>query len=374
MSCCRAVWRRLEATVWAVRVGLVCPYSLTVPGGVQGQVLGLARSLRGLGHDARVLAPCDGPPPDAGVTPLGRSVPLATNGSIAPLAPDIPCALRTIRALGDETFDVVHVHEPLVPGPSITALLFTETPMIGTFHRAGYSAGYTIFNPLVRWGAGRLGQRCAVSEDAAATAAAQLGGDYDVLFNGIEIPRFAKADPVPTVGPTILFVGRHESRKGLDILVDAMDRLPASTRLWIAGDGERTRDLKAQTAGDHRVEWLGSISEEEKARRLRGADVFCAPSLHSESFGVVLLEAMAAQTAIVASDLPGYRRVARPGVDAVLVPPGDAVALAAALDRVLADGSYQAQLVASGEQRAAEFSMDQLAEHYVCRYERLLRR
>src|SRR5439155_17743643 len=121
----------------AVRIGLVCPYSLTVPGGVQGQVLGLARALRTLGHEARVLAPCDGPPPDAGVTPLGKSVPLATNGSIAPLAPDVPCALRTIRALGDETFDVVHVHEPMVPGPSITALLFAETPMVGTFHRAG---------------------------------------------------------------------------------------------------------------------------------------------------------------------------------------------------------------------------------------------
>jgi phosphatidylinositol alpha-mannosyltransferase len=356
-----------------VHVGLVCPYSLTMPGGVQGQVLGLARSLRALGHDARVLAPCDGPPPDAGVTPLGRSVPLSTNGSIAPIAPDIPCALRTIRALGDETFDVIHVHEPLVPGPSITALLFSEIPMVGTFHRAGYSSGYTIFNPLVRWGAGRLGLKCAVSQDAASTAAKQLGGDYDVLFNGIEIARFAKADPIPASGPTILFVGRHESRKGLDILVDAMDRLPSSVRLWVAGQGERTRELMARTAGDPRIEWLGPISEEEKARRLRGADVFCAPSLHGESFGVVLLEAMAAQTAIVASDLPGYRRVARPGADAVLVPPGDAIGLAAALSRVLSDGSYQSRLVASGEQRAAEFSMDRLAEHYLCRYEKLVR-
>ncbi|MGE0795920.1 MAG: glycosyltransferase family 4 protein, partial [Acidimicrobiia bacterium] len=106
-----------------MRVGLVCPYSLSLPGGVRGQVLGLARSLRGLGHDVRVLGPCDGPPPDAGVTPLGNSVPLAANGSVAPIAPDVSCALRTLRALRDEAFDVVHVHEPLVPGPTMVSTL-----------------------------------------------------------------------------------------------------------------------------------------------------------------------------------------------------------------------------------------------------------
>ncbi|MDQ1397247.1 MAG: phosphatidyl-myo-inositol alpha-mannosyltransferase, partial [Acidimicrobiaceae bacterium] len=128
-----------------VRIGLVCPYSLTLPGGVQGQVLGLARALRMAGHDTRVLAPCDGPPPDAGVTPLGKSIPLASNGSVAPLAPDASCALRTIRSLRDESFDIVHLHEPLAPGPTLTALLFTESPLLGTFHRAGSSSAYTTF-------------------------------------------------------------------------------------------------------------------------------------------------------------------------------------------------------------------------------------
>src|SRR4029453_12467444 len=115
----------------SMRIGLVCPYSLTVPGGVQGQVLGLARSLRSLGHEARVLAPSDGPPPDAGVTPLGRSVPTAANGSVAPLAPDPSAQLRTIRALRDEAFDVVHLHEPMAPGPTMTALLFRTPPLPG---------------------------------------------------------------------------------------------------------------------------------------------------------------------------------------------------------------------------------------------------
>src|SRR3954453_5933141 len=144
----------------AVRIGIISPYSLTLPGGVQGQVLGLARTMRGVGHDVRVLGPCDGPPPDSGVTPLGNSLPTASNGSIAPIAPDIPAQLRTIRALRDEEFDVVHLHEPLSPGPCQTALVFKSQPLVGTFHAAGVSAGYRWFAPLTKWGANKLDLRC----------------------------------------------------------------------------------------------------------------------------------------------------------------------------------------------------------------------
>jgi phosphatidylinositol alpha-mannosyltransferase len=354
-----------------VRVGLVCPYSLTIPGGVQGQVLGLARSLRGMGHQARVLAPCDGPPPDSGVTALGNSVPLAANGSVAPLAPDPACALRTIRALRDEAFDVVHLHEPLCPGPTLTALLAADAPLVGTFHRAGASSAYAAFRPLVRWAARRMRVRCAVSPDARATAAAALGGTYELLWNGIETERFAKASPWPTDGPTIFFMGRHEPRKGLDVLLSAMARLPGDVRLWVASDGPQTEELRARTSADTRIEWLGRVSDGEAASRLRGADVFCAPSLHGESFGVVLLEAMAACTPIVASALPGYQNVARHGVDALLTPPGDAGALAGALESVLGDPSMGRRLVAAGETRAGEFAMDRLAERYVELYSTL---
>jgi phosphatidylinositol alpha-mannosyltransferase len=347
-----------------VRIGLVCPYSLTVPGGVQGQVLGLARAMRSIGVDARVLGPCDGPPPDASVTPLGNSVPTAANGSVAPIAPDFSCALRTIRALRDEDFDVVHLHEPLVPGPTLTALTFTESPLVGTFHRSGDSGVYPFLRPVARGLLRGLSVRCAVSVDASATASADLGGDYRLMFNGIEIERYAKAVPWPTRGPTIMFVARHEPRKGLAVLLDAMATLAADVRLWVAGDGPQTAKLRAATT-DPRVEWLGRIGEEEKARRLRGADVFCAPSLEGESFGVVLLEAMAASTAIVASDLPGYRNVARPDADAVLIPPGDAPALATCLARVLEDGPGRERMIASGECRAARFSMERLVEQYV---------
>lgn len=348
-----------------MRIAEVCPYSLTLPGGVQGQVMGLARVLRDLGHEARVLGPCDGPPPEPWVTPLGVSIPTAANGSVAPIAPDPSAALRTIRALRDEGFDVVHLHEPLVPGPTLTTLIVAESPRVGTFHRAGASLAYSRLRPAARWAARRLDLRCAVSEDAAATARAALGGDYEVVFNGIEVDRFAKAEPWPTEGPTICFLGRHEPRKGLAVLLQAMAFLPADTHLWIGSDGPQTAALQAGVAGDSRVSWLGRISDDEKASRLRGAGVFCAPSLGGESFGVVLLEAMAAGTVVVASDLPGYRAVARPSCDALLVPPGDPMALAAALQRVLTDPDLAGELIASAEQRAAGFAMDRLAERYL---------
>jgi phosphatidylinositol alpha-mannosyltransferase len=355
-----------------VRVGLFCPYSLSVPGGVQGQVLALGRALRVQGVDARVLGPCDGPPPDCSVTALGQSVPYANNGSMAPIAPDPSCVLRTIRALRDEDFDVVHVHEPLVPGPSLTALAFTEAPIVGTFHRSGESPIYRAMRQPARWVGRKLSLRCAVSEEALATAKEALGGEYVLVGNGIDTTFFATAPPWPTEGKTILFVGRHEQRKGLAILIEAVQQLGSDVRLWIGGDGPDTARLQAETSDDARILWLGRLSDEEKARRLRSADVFCAPSLHGESFGVVLLEAMAASTPVVATALTGYQHVARPGVEAVLVPPGDAASLAAALEQVLTGGPAIDEMVARADLRAAHFSMDRLAQRYSGFYRQLL--
>jgi phosphatidylinositol alpha-mannosyltransferase len=353
-----------------VRIGVVSPYSLTLPGGVQGQALGLARSLRELGHEVRVLGPCDGPPPDPGVTPLGDSIPTPANGSMAPIAPDPSAQLRTIRALRDERFDVVHLHEPLAPGVTQTALLFKSQPLVGTFHAAGESAGYRWLNPIVRWLAAKLDLRCAVSADAMAMARRAVGGEYELVFNGVELEPYAKATAWASPEPTIFFLGRHEPRKGLAVLLEAMGELPSGVHLWVGSDGPETEVLRAQVAGDVRIEWLGRLSDREKVQRMKAADVFCAPSLHGESFGVVLIEAMAASTAVVASDLPGYANVARAGRDAILVPPGDVAALAGALRQVLGDPELSARLVTSGEQRAAEFSMDRLAETYVDIYER----
>jgi len=210
-----------------------------------------------------------------------------------------------------------------------------------------------------------------VSKDALATARKAVGGTYELLFNGIEVERFAKAVPHPTTGPTILFVGRHEQRKGLAVLLDALRWLPADVTLWVGGTGPQTESLRARHGGDPRIEWLGRLSDEQVAARMRGADVFCAPSLHGESFGVVLLEAMAAGTVVVASALDGYANVASDGVDALLTPPGDAEGLGRALGRALTDGPLRARLLAAAEVRAGEFSMTRLGDVYAERYERL---
>ena len=356
-----------------MRIGLICPYSLTMPGGVQSQVLALARALRRRGHAVRVLAPCDGPPPDAGVTPLGLSLPASANGSIAPVAPDPSAQLRVIRAMRDEAFDVIHLHEPLAPGPTTTALLTHPAPLIGTFHAAGRSLSYELMPKAVRYLARRLDDRVVVSEDARKLAMEHLGGEYHILFNGVEVSRYRKSPAYATDRPTVLFIGRHEQRKGLQVLLEAVKLLPSDTRVWIAGSGPETQKLKTQYGGDSRLEWLGSIDETEKIARLRGADVFCAPSLFGESFGLVLLEGMAAGTPVVASDIGGYANAARHGRDAVLFPAGDYRALAGLIGELLRDKTRACELVASANERADEFSMVRLADLYLERYEALLR-
>ncbi len=356
----------------SLRIGMVCPYSLSIPGGVQAQVLGLARELRRSGHEVRVLGPCDGPPPEAFVTPLGDSLPTAANGSIAPLAPDPAAALRTSRVLRDEQFDVIHLHEPLAPGPTITAATLHTAPTVGTFHAAGRSSSYRVFAPLLRRLLERIDHRVVVSKDARALVQGHLGGEYEVLFNGVETTEIRATPPRASMRPAVFFVGRHEERKGLGVLLRAIHDSELDVTCWIAGDGPDSSRLREIYSNDPRVVWLGRITDPEKLARLRGASVFCAPSLHGESFGVVLLEAMAAGTPVVASDLPGYRNVATDGRDALLVEPGDVDALRAAIGRVLLDRECAQRLVDAGAGRADRFAMSALAEAYVEIYRRLI--
>lgn len=351
---------------------MVCPYSLAVWGGVQAQVLGLARTLRAKGVATQVLAPCDGPPPEPWVTPLGNSIPYAQNGSFAPLAPDPAAQLRVLGAVWDERFDLLHLHEPLAPGPTLTAVLVKPVPLLGTFHASGRIAVYRWARRGVRMLAARLDVRIAVSPEAAHMARRHLGGSYEILFNGVEVDRFAAAPPWPTEGPTVLFLGRHEPRKGLAVLLEASALLPGDVRFWIGGRGPDTEALKAAYAHDDRIEWLGPLSEDEKRSRLRGADAFCVPSLGGESFGVVLLEGMASGTPVVASDLPAYRVVAEDGASAVLFPTGQAGALAKALLAAIEGDQRVDDRRQRGYERAGEFSMSALADEYIARYERLL--
>jgi len=253
--------------------------------------------------------------------------------------------------------------------------------MVVTFHRSGGSFFYSVLRPLARRRADhRFALRCAVSGAARETARKAVGGNYTVLFNGVEIERYRDAVPWPTTGPTVLFLGRHEERKGLRILLEAfailtgIDRLtregerdvdPAGRPvLWIAGNGPETDWLRRLHPESDQIRWLGVLSEEEKVRRLAAADVLCAPSLGGESFGMVLLEAMAARTLVVASDIDGYRDAVGP--DAVLVPPGAPSPLAAALAEALAPaaGDRRDDRLDAGSARAERWSMERLAARY----------
>ena len=301
-------------------------------------------------------------------------MPLASNGSVAPIAPDLPAALRTLAAIRSERPDVLHLHEPLSPGPSLVSLLGSDVPSVGTFHASGSGPAmtYRLLRPAVRAAARRLAVRTAVSDDARVLAERGLGGACRVLPNAVEVERFAKAEPWPRPQgadrPAILFVGRHEERKGLAVLLDAFEGLGDRAELWVAGDGPETERLRTRRIPG--VTWLGRVSDEERERRLRAATVFCAPSLHGESFGIVLLEARAAGGPGGASEIAGRRDGARRDREAVLFEAGNAGALRDALLRVRHEPGLAGRLVDAGRARAAGFSMTRLAERYVAVYER----
>lgn len=363
---------------------MLSPYSLSRPGGVQGQVLGLARALRGLGHEVTVVGPDDvvghelvghegSDRPDVFV--IGRPTGLRSNGSVAPVTVSPIAAMRAERFVRQGGFDVLHVHEPLAPVAAYGFVLHASVPMVGTYHRAGVSRWVPLLKPLVYAVGSRLQVRVAVSEAARDTAMRSSKGEYEVLYNGVDMERFARAVPVPSDRPTVLFLGRHETRKGLSVLLDAFALLERPAVLWVAGDGPQSEVQHRRHPESDSVKWLGTLNDEEVAGRLLGADVLCAPSLYGESFGMVVLEGMAARCAVVASDLPGYRSAA--GGHAVLVPPGDVGALSRAMGVALADvveggGGSSPEALKAAEVHANGWSMKGLAERYLDAYQRAI--
>jgi phosphatidyl-myo-inositol alpha-mannosyltransferase len=380
-----------------VKIAMLSPYSLSRPGGVQGQVLGLARALRGLGHQVTVVGP-DEPGENEpaepggefdhvrgveeiegadqpGVFVMGGPTGLRSNGSVAPVTVSPIAAMRAERFVRHGAFDVLHVHEPLAPVAAYGFVLHASVPMVGTYHRAGVSRWVPLLKPLVYLVGSRLQVRVAVSEAARDTAMRSSKGEYEVLYNGVDMERFARAEPTPSDLPTVLFLGRHETRKGLSVLLDAFALLERPAVLWVAGDGPQSEVQRRRHPESDRVKWLGTLNESEVAARLLGADVVCAPSLRGESFGMVVLEGMAARCAVVASDLQGYRSAA--GGHAVLVPPGDVGALSRALGVALADvvegsGRSSPDALKAAESHANGWSMESLAEHYVDAYRRAI--
>jgi phosphatidyl-myo-inositol alpha-mannosyltransferase len=333
-----------------LRIGIVCPYSFDVPGGVQFHVRDLAEALIAHGHTVSVLAPADDDTPiPPYMTAAGRAVPVRYNGAVARMTFGPLTAARVRRWLAAGDFDVLHLHEPVTPSLGMLALWFAEGPIVATMHTALIrSRGLQMAYPLVRQSLEKISARIAVSEDARRTLVEHMGGDAVVIPNGVYVDRFARAEPDPRWtgtpdAPTVAFLGRlDESRKGLPVLLEAVPavlREKPGTRFLVAGRGDTGPDEVRALLGDdaRAVEFLGGITDDEKAALLRSVDVYCAPQTGGESFGIVLVEAMSAGAAVVASDLGAFRRVLDEGAAGTLFRTGDAADLAATLVRVLDD-------------------------------------
>jgi phosphatidylinositol alpha-mannosyltransferase len=350
-----------------VRVALVCPYSWSVPGGVQTHVAGLARELRARGFEAEILAPVDGPVDLTGFVPLGRSIGLPDNGSVTRITLTPASVARTVRLVRRRRFDLVHLHEPMLPAACLTALHAADGPVVGTFHMLNVSdRWYRLFGPFVRRSARRLAARIAVSAAARDFAARFLPGEFRVIPNGVDVGAYARANGSRD-GRRVVFVGRADVRKGLPVLLRAFAQLPAEAALDLVGvtPHELTRLAGAIPAEARvRVAAHGRVSDEERRRLLMRADVLCAPSLGGESFGVVLAEGMAAGLPVVASDIAGYREVL-PVSCGRLVPPGDVGNLAAALASLLRDPGERRRLGDAGRVEAARFDWSRVTDRVV---------
>ncbi|NNN13038.1 MAG: glycosyltransferase family 4 protein [Acidimicrobiaceae bacterium] len=355
-----------------MRIAQISPYSMSVPGGVQGQAAGLAHTMRSFGFEVDVIAPSDLVTSSEYFINLGHSVNFSANGSMAPISISAFLARRISRVLKVGNYQIVHIHEPAAPFVGVLSLAMARGVVVGTFHRSGVSGAYRTYGRLVSGLTNRLAYRYAVSEAAAATAHKAVGGSYEVVGNGVDIARFRDAAPWPKERFVVLFIGRHEHRKGLSVLIEAAKKTDRDFEVWIAGDGGETLALREDTQEDARFIWLGRISDQEAVARMLAADVVCAPSLYGESFGLVLLEAMAADAAVIATDISGYRDVARSDREAILVRPGDQLELASALRRLIDDDELRQGLQERGHARALEFSMAKLAEKYLDKYEELI--
>lgn len=363
-----------------MRIGIACPYSWDVPGGVQFHIRDLASELIRRGHDVRVIAPAEhteGLPPF--LTPTGSAIPIRYNGSIARLSFG-PRVNREVRAwLRDGHFDVVHVHEPFVPSVSMLALMSAECPVVATFHTAmDKSRALEIAAPMLRAVLDKISSRIAVSQEARRTAVQYLGGDAYVIPNGVFTSEFEDAprDPCFTgteKSPTLGFLGRlDEPRKGLAVVAGAMDEIREAipgVRLFVAGRGDtdEARALFGMSADC--VTFLGTISDEEKASFLSSIDIYLAPNTGGESFGIILIEAMSAGSFVVASDIPAFRAVLGNGTFGRQFPNEDSHALARAVIESLNSPELREQTREAAQEEAHRYDWSNVASQVLAVYE-----
>jgi phosphatidyl-myo-inositol alpha-mannosyltransferase len=376
-----------------VRIALLSPYSWTYPGGVTRHIEALARELATSGHEPRILAPFD--PDDAlsarlhrGARPqsrevperfvsLGRTVGIPANGAVSNMALTPQSVFTMRRELAEGGYDVVHIHEPVVPLAGWDALCSTaDMPLVGTFHTYSENTLTNGFAAVPLGGRRRMNRlhvRIAVSDAAAWTARRYYGGRYRIIPNGVHLDHelgLADAGAVSGEAPLrILFIGQAVERKGLPVLLSAFEALRDHVPATLTLVGASSEEVAHMMLDDRGVNALGKVSEQRKLEELADARVLCAPSLHGESFGMILTEAFAAATPVIASDIPGYRDVVRDGLDGLLVPAGDALALAEALRRLALDERLCARMSVAARERAERFAWPHVADEVVDSYE-----
>jgi phosphatidylinositol alpha-mannosyltransferase len=347
---------------------------------VQVHVRELSAHLRQLGHEVYILAPGRQRGSRDGALIVGRAVPVRGNGSVARISFGPQVASAVGRALREVAPDIVHVHEPLVPSVSMHAVLQAVVPVVATFHsnvgrERTSSLWFRLAVPMIRPVWNRLTRRIAVSEAARQSVCSRMGdANLAIVPNGVDVGRFANAAPAQLpAGRHLLFVGRLEERKGFPVAVDAfaqLARVYSDLRLLVIGDGsERDAVDRLEAPVLARVDMLGRVDDDRLASYLKAADVYIGPATGGESFGIVLAEAMAAGKPIVASDIDGYRDVARDGLEALLVAPGDAAALVTAVREVLDDPRLAKSLGEAGSRRAVEFDWDTVSQKVLSVYQ-----
>lgn len=362
-----------------MKVGIVCPYSWDMPGGVKQHVDDLAQALIAHGHDVSVIAPAsedDELPPY--VTGAGRAVPVPYNGSVARMSFGFISAARVRRWVRDGGFDVLHIHEPLVPSLGVLACWAAKGPIVATFHASWVrSRAIAMAEPLLRSALEKLSGRIAVSDAARKSLVEQFGGDSVLIPNGVTVGRYTEAEPLDgwgADGATIGFLGRmDEERKGLPILLEAFKLLAADRpelKLLIAGPGD-AKDVydRVPKRFHDRVTVLGMVSEADKIRAYHSVDVFCAPNTRGESFGIVLAEAMASGATVLASDIPAFRRVLGDGQAGALFANGDPASLAREAGALLDAPERRAKLAEEALVAVMKYDWSTVARDVVRVYE-----
>lgn len=376
-----------------MKIALVSPYDFAFPGGVTNHICALEREFTKMGHQVRVIAPASQAASsiDDKLIPIGKPRPVPTSGSIARVTLSPWLSSRIKAVLERENFDIIHLHEPLMPMLCTTVLRLSKAANIGTFHASsvqssyqfmGYNFGRPLSTALLRRWFRRLDGKIAVSEPAMNYVSKYFDGYYNIVPNGIDLEHFS-----PDVSPldkfrdgkiNILFVGRLEKRKGLNYLLKAYRRVKAEfpeSRLIIVGPGTRLRHKYEKEVMQCRLKdvvFVGYASYDDLPRYYRTADIFCAPATGWESFGMVLLEAMAVGTPIVASNIEGYASVVTHGVEGLLVPPKDEEKLAQALLSLMSDEALRKQMGARGKLKAQDYGWERIARRVLAYYESVL--